>query len=338
MQYLDRYLKSISQLLPAGRREDILRELSDDIQSEIEDKQSELGRSLNDAEQLEILKRRGTPLQVAAGFTQNKGVLAFGPQLIGPVLFPFYARVLIFNVGLTLVVLGSVFAGLSLSGQSIHVREFLSNIVLQIFLQLTAVTIVFALIERHFSRQPFAFDVKEFDKKLNENIQARIYRKIQTGTREVSRFDSMAILIASGVALLWIQSLWAKPFLVFGPAASQITFAPVWHRIYLPTIFIMLATIIRASINLARPDWVRFRDVAAVVFDLAGLAVVYTLMFGKIWVIPLDTSGAAQNAANFVNQWISIGLWVAAIIALAQTIASILRLYKNLRWSHPETR
>ena len=133
MQPVESYLNNLAKLLPAGQRDDILRELSEDINSEIEDKESQLGRPLGEAEKLEILKRRGTPLQVAAGYTQNKGTLAFGPQLIGPVLFPFYARVLLFNVGLTLLVLGSVFAVFVLSGQAIQVKEFLSNVIFQIF-------------------------------------------------------------------------------------------------------------------------------------------------------------------------------------------------------------
>src|SRR5215475_15534214 len=156
MQLLDRYLKNLAKLLPTGQREDIIRELSEDIQSEMEDKESELSRPLTEAEQLELLKRRGTPLHVAAGYSQNKGTLAFGPQLIGPVLFPFYARVLLFNVGLTLLVLGSVFAVLVLSGQAIHVKEFLFNVIFQIFIQLVAVTVIFALVERHLDSHSYS--------------------------------------------------------------------------------------------------------------------------------------------------------------------------------------
>src|SRR5215470_17047319 len=217
MTLLERYLKSLSKLLPVDQREDILRELSEDIRSEIEDKQSELGRNLTDAEHLELLKRRGTPLQVAAGYSQNKGTLAFGPQLIGPVLFPFYARVLAFNLGLTFVIIGTVFAALSLSGQPIHVGSLFSNVLLQLFVQLVAVTIIFVLVEKHLSRQPQEWDAKEFEKTLKASIRDRVDKKIQLQMREVSRFDSFSVLIASGVALLWFQSLWAKPFLIFGP-------------------------------------------------------------------------------------------------------------------------
>ena len=150
MQPLDRYLSNLAKLLPADQREDILRELSEDIHSEYEDKESELGRPLIESEQLEILKRRGNPLQVAAGYAENKGTLAFGPQLIGPVLFPFYVRVLTFNLGLTFLIVGAIFAAISLAGQPIHFADLFSSVILQLFIQLAAVTLIFALVEKHF--------------------------------------------------------------------------------------------------------------------------------------------------------------------------------------------
>jgi hypothetical protein len=332
MQPVESYLNNLAKLLPAGQRDDILRELSEDIHSEIEDKESSLGRPLNEDEQRELLKRRGTPLQIAAGYTHNKGTLAFGPQLIGPVLFPFYARVLLFNIGLTLLVLGSVFAVFTLSGQPIHTKEFLFNVMLQIFIQLAAVTVIFTLVERHldshsYSRKPV---------KVQADLAPRIREEAaKPRKQEVSRFDSIAVLVASSVALLWIQSLWAKPFFVFGPAASLITFAPVWQTVYLPTVFLMLLAIVRACINIAQPNWVRFRDCVAVFLNVGGLAILYVLLSAHTWVVPVssaDANSGAQYLASVINRWMPFGLWVAAAISIGQTIHDLVRLYKNWRW------
>src|SRR5215470_16592572 len=251
MPPLDRYLSNLAKLLPVAQRDDILRELSEDIYSEIEDKESKLGRPLSEAEQIELLKHRGNPLQVAAGYTRNQGTFAFGPQIIGPVLFPFYVRVLTFNLGLTFLIVGAIFAAISLSGQPIHFSELFGSVLLQLVIQLTAVTVIFALVEKHLSRQPHEWNKEDFERALNTAIGKRIQEKIHKKTREVPRFDSISILIACGVALLWMQSLWAQPFFIFGPVATQITFAPVWHRAYLPIVFIMLVAIVRAAINVA---------------------------------------------------------------------------------------
>ena len=336
MPPLDRYLSNLAKLLPADQREDILRELSEDIRSEFEDKESELGRPLTEAEQLAVLKRRGNPLQVAAGYTPNQGTLAFGPQIIGPVLFPFYVRVLTFNLGLTFLIVGAIFAAVSLSGQPIHFGDLFSSVILQLFIQLTAVTVIFALVEKHLSRQPHDWSKEDFEKNLKAAIQSRIEKNIQFGPKEVSRFDSMAVLVASSVALLWMQSIWANQYLIFGPAALLIALAPIWHVVYLPTVFIVLVNIVRAAINIARPDWVRFRDVAAVILDAAGLAIVYTLMFAHTWVVPADAAAStSQHVASVVNQWAPLAISASAVIAIAQAIKNLIRLYKNWRWHCP---
>ena len=104
MELVDRYLKAIRSYLPYVQRDDIIRELSENLRSQIEDKEEELGRPLNDAEIEALLKAHGHPLIVAGRYRQDERSFAFGRQLIGPVLFPFYMKVLAFNLGITSVV------------------------------------------------------------------------------------------------------------------------------------------------------------------------------------------------------------------------------------------
>ena len=83
MDLVDRYLKAVENALPEAQRQDILSELSEDIHSEMEDKQSELGRALTEEEQQALLKQRGNPLLLAARYRQDHRSLAIGRQLIG---------------------------------------------------------------------------------------------------------------------------------------------------------------------------------------------------------------------------------------------------------------
>src|ERR1700719_827769 len=94
MELVDRYLKAVGTYLPADQRDDILRELSEDIRSQIEERESELARPLTEAEQEAILKQRGNPIRLAARYRQEDCTVAFGRQLIGTALFPFYIKVL----------------------------------------------------------------------------------------------------------------------------------------------------------------------------------------------------------------------------------------------------
>src|SRR5262249_62155455 len=85
MELLERYLEAVREYLIRGRREDIVKELGDNILSQMEDKAAELGRPLNETEQAAVLKQYGHPLVAAARYRRLPL-----QQLIGPALFPLY--------------------------------------------------------------------------------------------------------------------------------------------------------------------------------------------------------------------------------------------------------
>src|ERR1700674_3429378 len=87
MQLLERYLQAVKFWLPKEQKEDIIAELSEDIRSQIDEKEAELSRKLNEPELESILKQRGRPILVANRFLPQE-------HLIGPVLFPIYRFVL----------------------------------------------------------------------------------------------------------------------------------------------------------------------------------------------------------------------------------------------------
>jgi hypothetical protein len=119
MQIVDRYLDSVKKCLPSAQADDIIKELSENVSSQIEDREAELNRPLSEAEIEAILKQHGHPLVVASRYRQEQRSVSFGRQIIGPALFPFYIRVLKFNLGLTSVVLIVIFAALYAGGQPI---------------------------------------------------------------------------------------------------------------------------------------------------------------------------------------------------------------------------
>ncbi len=50
MDLLDRYLQAVKFWLPKNQKQDIIAELSEDIRSQVEDREAELGRKLNESE------------------------------------------------------------------------------------------------------------------------------------------------------------------------------------------------------------------------------------------------------------------------------------------------
>ncbi len=87
MDLINRYLQAVKFWLPTKQKQDIIAELSEDIRSQIEDRETDLGRKLNESEIAAILKQRGRPVLVANRFLPQE-------HLIGPVLFPIYVFVL----------------------------------------------------------------------------------------------------------------------------------------------------------------------------------------------------------------------------------------------------
>src|SRR5688572_11302893 len=94
---IDRYLQNVRLSLPSARRDDIVRELAEDIRSQVADREEELGRPLTDAEQDALLEQFGHPLALAT---------RYGPQrhVIGPALFPVYWMALKIALGGALAV------------------------------------------------------------------------------------------------------------------------------------------------------------------------------------------------------------------------------------------
>src|SRR5215467_9350422 len=87
MELLDRYLHAVGFWLPRKQKQDILAELSEDLRSQIEEKETELGRKLTECDLEALLKQRGRPVLVANHYLPQQ-------YLIGPALFPIYRFVL----------------------------------------------------------------------------------------------------------------------------------------------------------------------------------------------------------------------------------------------------
>jgi hypothetical protein len=154
---IDRYLQAVRRYLPRGQRDDIVKELSANLLSQMEDKEAELGRPLTEAEQQAVLEQQGHPMIVAGRYRGDHRSLVFGRQLIGPALFPFYARALWWTLGIAAGVCAA--AAIALAGgllsrigvPATSIPEILPSVLLHVFLNVFVafgvVTLAFVLME-----------------------------------------------------------------------------------------------------------------------------------------------------------------------------------------------
>src|SRR5262245_47324393 len=104
MSLLKQYVNAVRMYLPRGsQQEDILTELSEHLQSKMDEQEEALGRPLTEVEQEALLTRHGNPAIVAERYGAPRRSVAFGWQLIGPELFPLFKRILLLNWTITIV-------------------------------------------------------------------------------------------------------------------------------------------------------------------------------------------------------------------------------------------
>ena len=342
MELVNRYLKAVAKALPEAQREDIIGELTEDIRSEMEDRQKELGRPLTEAEQETMLRQRGNPWLLAARYRQDERSVAFGRQIIGPVLFPFYMKVLSFNLGLTFLVISAIFAALAIGGQKIGFSNMVSTCLLQLAIQLSVVTLIFSLVQNNLTKHPDRWHLKgmggnfALDLKIEKNIKLRIEREAKGWTAEISRFDSLSIIVASVVALVWLTEVRSHPFLILGPAASFLKLAPIWQQIFFPIVLLTVAEIVRAIINLVRPGWTLFRAIFRLFVHAGGLAVVYVLLKAGSWVTVGDAmasrAGELTRTLGIVNLCFYYGLVATVVLSAGMVVFRIVELIRLWRW------
>ena len=327
MEHLDRYLKAVASCLPAAQRDDIIRELSENIRSQVEDKESELGRPLNETEMEAILKQHGHPLLVAARYREDQRSFTFGRQLVGPVLFPFYLKVLAFNLGLTNVVLIVIFTALFASGQTVTLSGIFTTFLYQMIIQFGIVTLIFTGMDRHLAKYP-----NRWDPRKPSQISYPKMAIEEDGLR-VPRTESASQLVALTVAIVWLRAIRHSSFLILGPAAAFLKLAPVWQEVYAPAVVLTLFGITQAGINFVRPDWVRFRAIARAILSVGTLAMWGFLLKAGNWIVPEDTfANQAANASHLVriaNQCFFYGLILAIAITAFQLFRDVRRVSRG---------
>jgi hypothetical protein len=148
MELTDRYLQAVGFWLPKNQKHDIIAELSEDLHSQIEERESALGRKLTDDDMEQILKQRGRPLLVANRYRPQQ-------HLIGPVLFPIYVFVLEVVAALYLLPWVLVWIAIAIFHPTHPGRSFFTTIGLfwtsfwpMAFFMIGSVTCVFAVLER----------------------------------------------------------------------------------------------------------------------------------------------------------------------------------------------
>jgi hypothetical protein len=262
MELLDRYLHAIEFWLPRRQKQDIIAELSEDLRSQIEEKEAELGRKLQSEEVEAILKRCGSPLAVA---------LRYQPQqyLIGPMLFPVYRFVLAILVAGCVVPRFLVWLGFLIVDPAHRGYMHMENLGLTVIFFAFFTTLGFAIIERNGA--------------MRERINTWNPRKLPAvrDPNRISRSGPLAEIAVAVIFNVWfVAAFWPRPaFDLFG---VQIAPAPVWTIIFWSFLALAVANVALAGVNLFRPYWTRLRASLRLLFDGVGGALFCWLLKAQV--------------------------------------------------------
>ena len=313
MTLIERYLQTVRIALPSDRRDDILRELGEDIHERVADREAELGRPLTEDEQSAILKQFGPPLTLAT---------RYGPQryVVGPALFPVYWQTLKISLGAAVLVNVAAAIGLLATGTPPNkvigpLAAFPFTILVTVF---GWVTLVFALLDLNLPRllAHAKFDVRGLGQPRTEGWGRR--------------FGLIVEIVGSTAFLIWWLLIPDKPFLVFGPAASFLAPAPIWQTLYLPVAVMWLASLAVLWAVLLRPDWSGLRTIGRLVSDTLGLVLGFVLLNADavVQLAPgVEPTANLREAVRFINQQARI---VFLIWVLAATWQIVYGLYTRI--------
>src|SRR5580692_618874 len=250
MELLDRYLHAIEFWLPKRQKQDIIAELSEDLRSQIEEKENELGRKLNDAEVEAILKRCGSPLEVASRYLPQN-------YLIGPTLFPVYRFVLAVAVMGCVIPRCLIWLGFLIIDPAHRGYLHLENLWMTVFYCVFFTTLAFVIVEKSGAKV--------------EGLNTWNPRKLRPvrDPHRIARSGPLGEIAVAVIFNVWfVSAFWPRPaFDLFG---VQISPAPVWKIIFWSFLALAVANIALAGVNLFRPYWTRLRASLRLLFDGVG--------------------------------------------------------------------
>jgi hypothetical protein len=283
MDLLDRYLQAVKKHLPWQRQDDIIAELKANLESQLEDKEGELGRPLTQGEAEDWLKQLGPPIQVAARYQPQR-------YLIGPGVFPIYWYVL--RLALTwasiiysIVVVAQVFGGQIPGGDAL--LDAILHLPGVLLTTTVWVTLVFAVLE---------FAAAQFPEKCNwipvppaqwspaslppfENAEAN-------GKKPRTYAQDVAEIIFGLLFLAWLLLIPQHPYLLMGPGAaylrvSPFQLTPVWIQIFW---CLVAVNIVQMGLNLEsllQGRWQRPQPIKNIVVKTVGLIPVVVLLTAR---------------------------------------------------------
>jgi hypothetical protein len=323
MELLDRYLQAVRKHLPLRRQDDIIAELRANMESQIEDKEAELGRQFTQCEFEDFLRKMGSPVMVASRYQSQQ-------YLIGPTFFPIYLYVLRV-VLLWAFVLSVIVSAVVIPLTSPNAGEVFASLfrIPFILIQVAGwVTLVFVVIEFVSMRHPNVCPpIAGLADRWQPSSLPPLDKNAGRAGKPRSFAQAVANIIFGCLFLVWLLLVPRHPFLLMGPGAIYLQsapfhFAPVLWTFYGWLVALSMLQIVWECIDLARGAWQFPNRIRWIVFQAIRLIPI-TIMLNApdhVYILFKDP------AVNKINNGIHTAFAVICAITVLQLAFGIGRI------------
>ena len=324
MELLDRYLQAVRKHLPRKRQDDILAELRANMEAQLEDKESSLGRPLTQGETEDWLRAMGSPILVASRYQPQQ-------YLIGPTLYPIYLYVLrvvltlafmVYTIVSTIVIVVSAPGVTSAMAAIQRVPGVLINAA-------AWVTLIFAALEFLATRYPeICPQIAGVSGPWSPSSLPPVEKQEKDFGKPRSYPYAIAEVVFGFILLTWMLLIPRYPFLVLGPGTVFLTSGPfelgqVWWAFYWWVVGVNALELAWRCINLLRGTWQRRSMAEHVVIKAIGLIPIGVILAAKSDALvrlrnPAVNQAHYGSALDSINKSIHLGLGVVCVIVVAQ--------------------
>jgi hypothetical protein len=320
MELIDRYLHAVKFWLPRNQKDDIIAELSEDLRSQIEEKEAELGHQLTQADVEPILKRCGSPMTVAGRYLPQQ-------FLIGPALFPIYRLVirgllLYFLLPWLLLLMG--IAIFSPDFRADHPGGALFASLEPWWLACTwslfINTLIFAVLDRSKARRHLA-----------ESWNPRSLPAVRD-INHISRGSTIfELAVAVGALAFWIQlDTFHSVFHIFG---ITITLSSRWPYFFWALVALSLAGIALSCFNLLHPRWTRLSASLRLGIDCFTWSLFYWLCRASLLqsLSGTDLPANPEAIVRSLNFWMAYSAFSVLVVGAVVLMIDVRRILRTGR-------
>ena len=316
MDLIDRYLAAVRRHLPRKLQDDVVRELSDNLRSEAEEREQDAGRALNADEQAALLKRHGHPWLMASRYLPQQ-------HLIGPSLYPYYRQALVlvvFWVVLPIALFGGAIAAIYSQHPAAMWSRVLGSAWNGGIYAVGVITIVFAVLEHE--RVRFTALDKWDPSWLPD----------PTDGRTVPRSETIPGLVAMLTMLVWWTEIVRVPsFMEYAGATLRFVAAPIWAQVYWPVLIAVLAGVGIALIDLVRPWRTLAVSIADIAVNLFSAGIIAFMVRDRRFVDVIGDGAHAEQVTR-ANYWINASLsWTFTVLGATVLLDVLYEIWKVSR-------